>query len=81
MPVKMHVKKDAFTMSVGAARVLYIGGEPYTGDCTVTPKADTDIVLNTCGKLLDDDVIVKKIPYFEVSNTQDGKTVYIGSEV
>lgn len=80
MPVKIRVTNTAVRMSVRAAKVVYIGGEPYTGIYTVTPLADNAVILPTSGKLMEDDVVVKKIPFFETSN-QDGTTVYIGSEV
>lgn len=52
--------------------------EHYIGSYTVTPSAHTDIVLETANKLMDEDVNVLKIPYFETSNTS-GYTVYIGN--
>lgn len=79
--IKMHVSGVSVQMSVGAAKVVYIGGEPYTGEYSVIPKADAETVLDTAGKLLTDNVCVRKIPYYETSNNSDGFTVYIGSEV
>lgn len=81
MEIKMRVTQNRVSMSAHAAKIVYIGGEPYTGDCTVVPCADKEVILHTTGKLLDDDVTVKKIPFYETSNTQGGKTAYIGSEV
>ena len=49
----------------------------YQGDYTVTPLTRGAVVLDTNGKVMDDDVTVIKIPYFETSNVS-GKTVYIG---
>ncbi len=54
---------------------------PYTGDYTVVPKAHSEQVLETAGKLMLDDVTVTKIPYYEVSNVKDGLTIYIAGEV
>lgn len=51
----------------------------YTGAYTVTPQADSEVVLPTKMKMLTDDVTVFKVPYFETSN-QYGDTVYIASE-
>lgn len=56
------------------------GGEPYTGDYTVTPKV-TAQTLGTQGKTMTDDLTIKAIPYAEVTNISNGKTVTIGNEV
>ena len=52
----------------------------YTGAYTVTPK-DIAQQLKTKNKLLNKDVMVKKIPFFETSNDEGGNTVYIGKEL
>ena len=51
--------------------------ETYRGDYTVDPDFD-GITLETRGKVMRDDVTVKPIEVARVSNTQGGKTVYIG---
>lgn len=50
----------------------------YDGVYKVTPVATLDIVLETTNKLLQDDIIVNKIPYVQVSNPSGGYTVSIG---
>ena len=90
MPVKMRVqerrinmsvgRERRINMSVGLARILYIGGEPYEGTYDVTPKANSAQKLPTSGKLLTDDITVRKIPYYEVGNSSGGTTIYIGSD-
>lgn len=52
----------------------------YEGEYDVTPKV-TEQTLATAHKLLEKDVHIKKIPYFKVSNTSGGNTVFIGREV
>ena len=52
----------------------------YHGDYEVVPKANEDVVLQTAGMQMSDDVTVFKVPYFETSNIY-GDTVYIASEV
>ena len=52
----------------------------YEGEYEVTPKV-AEQTLPTAQKLLEEDVHIKEIPYFEVSNNSGGNTVYIGSEV
>lgn len=57
-----------------------IGYVDYKDSYEVTPKT-TEQVLQTKDKHLTDDVTIKSIPFFDVSNTAGGSTVYIGSEV
>lgn len=54
--------------------------ETYKGAYTVVPKV-TAQMLPTAQKMMTEDVTVKEIPFFDVSNTSGGTTVYIGSEV
>lgn len=64
----------------GHVVVPHLLGEVYTGTYVVTPDVDEQ-VLPTQYKQLERDITVKSIPYFDVSNTSGGRTVYIGSEV
>lgn len=52
--------------------------DQYEGDYIVTPKISAQTI-PTKKKYLIDDMTVKAIPYFNVSNTTGGSTVYIGS--
>lgn len=52
--------------------------ELYTGDYSVTPSTRSDIVLDTAGKTMTEDLTVTKVPYLEVSNLYGGKTITIG---
>lgn len=52
----------------------------YKGDYSVTPTVDGK-TLKTAQTFLEEDIKIKKIPYFEVSNNSGGDTVYIGNEV
>lgn len=54
--------------------------EPYEGEYSITPKVDAQ-KMQTMGKLMINDVTIKAIPFFNVSNTSGGNTVYIGNEV
>lgn len=56
------------------------GGETYDGTYQVAPKVKDEVVLPTKGKTLRDNVTVLKIPQFEVSNEEGGKTLIIGDE-
>lgn len=52
--------------------------DEYTGDYIVTPQT-TEQMLETSDKLMTDDVTVKAIPYYEVTN-ENGTTVIIGGK-
>lgn len=52
----------------------------YRGEYEVIPKVYDEQSLPTSGKLLGRDVLVHKIPQFEVSNGSGGKTLIIGEE-
>lgn len=51
---------------------------PYTGEYEVVSKIDYDETLDTAKKYLSRNIIVKSIPYAEVSNESGGRTVTIG---
>ena len=53
--------------------------EQYAGEYTVIPKLDQQI-LKTKQKVMTDDLTVKGVPVYEVSNNQGGTTVYIAKE-
>lgn len=53
---------------------------PYDGSYTVIPKVNKQ-VLETKGNYMKDDVTVVGIPYYDVSNTSGGSTVYIANEL
>jgi hypothetical protein len=53
---------------------------PYEGDYEVTPKVEGQ-ELKTKHKYMIQDVTVHAIPFFEVSNTSGGNTVYIANEI
>lgn len=52
-------------------------GEIYDGDYVVIPQIQEQS-LTTKDKFLKDNVKIKKIPYYEITNISNGKTVYIG---
>ena len=70
----------ALRFDLGDMPVAVIKGKLYEGDYVVIPKADAATVLPTRDRLMQDDVTVQKIPYYETANPT-GDTVYIASEV
>lgn len=53
--------------------------EVYDGEYVVTPKS-VEQTLPTNEKYMEDDVTVKKIPYYETSNLY-GETVFIAGDI
>ena len=57
-----------------------VGVDYYEGNYTVTPKVEKQ-ELATRQKFLTENVKIKEIPFFEVSNLEGGQTVFIGKEL
>lgn len=53
---------------------------PYTGEYEITPKTYDEQILPTKNKKMVDNLKVKKIPQYEVSNSAEGYTLIIGEE-
>ena len=70
---EIDVEQDGININVNPA-------PSYEGEYEVIPKI-TEQTLPTAQRLLEEDVHIKEIPYFEVSNNSGGNTVYIGNEV
>ena len=56
------------------------GAKPYTGAYEVTPKIYEAVSLETKDRFLKDNVTVKKIPQYIVSNDAGGATLIMGDE-
>lgn len=81
--VRIRVSEpSAIPLSVGKAKVVIrdVPSEPYVGSYEVMPTVKVQR-LGTENKLMQQDVTVHAIPYYDVSNTAGGNTIYIGSEV
>ena len=71
----------SFNANMGETQVIHIGDPPrYEGPYAITPKVSAQ-TMPTKGKIMTEDVAIKSIPYFDVSNNTGGSTVYIGNEV
>lgn len=57
--------------------IITVNAEKYIGVYEYTPKAYDKQILETKNKLLNADITIKEIPYYEVSNENGGKTVII----
>jgi hypothetical protein len=53
----------------------------YSGEYEIIPDVEDEQTLETAHKLLTDNIVVAKVPYFETSNDSNGNTAYIGKEV
>ena len=54
--------------------------DTYRGNYTIVPAPDKQ-VMETKDKFMSDDVTIKAIPFYNVSNTSGGSTVFIGNEL
>lgn len=54
--------------------------ETYAGDTAVTPTVEGS-TMPTKGKYMAQDVTINPIPFYNVSNTAGGTTVYIAKEI
>lgn len=52
----------------------------YEGEYEVAPSMKNDITLETAKKVMTDNVTVKKIPRYDVSNEAGGTTIYIATK-
>lgn len=75
-PAKVDLKFNNYQRVIATDETV----DRYKGDYEVTPKVESQ-VLQTAQKFLEDNVTIKEIPYFDVSNNAGGSTVYIGNEV
>lgn len=83
VPFDVDFKEDNTSLGIDFGSIQYVTkGEasPYEGEYIVTPKVQQQ-TMPTKDKTLKDDILVKEIPFFNVSNTSGGDTVYIGNEV
>lgn len=56
------------------------GYEKYTGPYEVTPST-VEQIMSTENKHLINNIVIHEIPYYNVSNSAGGSTVYIGNGV
>ncbi|EEF93187.1 hypothetical protein CATMIT_02138 [Catenibacterium mitsuokai DSM 15897] len=75
----MDIKNEEFRLEFKNYQGIK-NADVYDGAYTVTPK-DISQQLKTKNKLMNKDVMVKRIPFFETSNEEGGNTVYIGKEL
>lgn len=82
LDVDFHIGNEQIKVVFEHFQVVsdHTGVEYYKGDYTVTPKVEKQ-ELATRQKFLTENVKIKEIPFFEVSNIEGGQTVFIGKEL
>ena len=74
-------EQDAqFFSTFGEIQEVIADAPLYSGGYTVVPAMDEQM-LETAEKLMQENLIIKPIPFYDVGNTTNGRTIYIGSEV
>ena len=79
--IDLEVESDVLEFDLEVDQTIVVNlieGERYDGEYVVTPLAKNEVVLETSGKIMLDDVTVRKVPYCEAWNESGGYTVYIG---
>ena len=76
--VKVSIGKLNINIKVGFGQGGEYTGEVYEGPYTVTPLVKNQVDLLTKAKLMEENVIVEKVPVFETGNEAGGYTIYIG---
>lgn len=76
---RFQQKRQPFDVCFGKVHHLteYVGGDPYDGEYDITPKVEAQ-TMPTKEKIMLEDVTIRAIPYAEVTNQSNGKTVTIG---
>lgn len=59
--------------------LIPVGIENYNGEYVVIPKIEEQ-TMKTRDKRMTKDITIESIPYYEVSNIQNGKTIIIGGK-
>ena len=80
--VDFHSLSCSFLANFGEIETItkYVGGGLYEGEYIVTPRT-VEQTMPTKEKVMLEDVTIKAIPFYDVSNTSGGSTVYIANEV
>lgn len=78
--VDFHTNDKAFCANFGDIQIVTDQPDIYEGLYEVTPKIDAQTI-PTAKKFMTDDMTVKAIPYYNVSNIAGGNTIFIGNEV
>lgn len=78
--VSMSIQNKKVSMTIQPAVCVGTHGQVYDGSYTIIPKVEEQRI-ETKNKYMMDDVTINSVPFFSVSNSSGGDTVYIASEV
>ncbi len=77
MTIDVQFRETALALDIAFDDRVCMAGDMFDGDYILTPRADPQTV-PTKNKILLEDMVVDAIPYAEVTNLSNGKTVTIG---
>ena len=82
LPLDLVASGLDLDMDFGDEIVLNVNynADPYDGEYEITPRI-TEQTLPTAMKLMTEDLTVRAIPRYDVSNTSGGTTIFIANEV
>lgn len=81
LPIVFSESDHPMDADFGEIQVVNLATLPeYEGDYAVTPKV-VEQTMPTKGKAMVEDVTVRAIPFFDVSNNSGGSTVFIAKEM
>lgn len=69
---------EKFKESLGKFFNLISKIDIYTGQYSVTPLPEMEQILRTKDLLLQDNIVIEKIPFYKTTNNVGGYTVFIG---
>lgn len=69
---------EKFSEGLGEFLSMMFDTTLYEGAYQVTPMANVEQILRTAKTILEENIVVEKIPYYETSNLAGGYTVIIG---
>lgn len=69
---------EEFKKSLGQFFNLISKIDIYTGQYSVTPLPEMEQILRTKDLLLEDNIVIEKIPFYKTTNNMGGYTVFIG---
>ena len=83
MAIKIITNEKKISLNPGEGKVVIGAGTSatipiYNGEYEVIPKVEEDIILQTKGYAMADNVKIKEIPSYEVKNSAGGYTFIVG---
>ena len=79
--ISLQESNQKFDVSFGELQYVAPGAEAvYAGSYDVTPKIGEQ-TLATKKKYMKENITIQKIPFYDVSNSAGGSTVYIAEEL